>query len=74
MIDNPKTSDKNFGTFGDGKSKITYPQTAPPEAMTTTLRKEYARRLLMYELHMSEAKTENKAVECEKKKKLENIL
>lgn len=70
MIDNPKTSDKNFGTFGDGKSKITYPQTAPPEAMTTTLRKEYARRLLMYELHMSEAKTENKAVECEKKKEI----
>ena len=32
MKDNPKTSDKNYGAFGDGKSKITYPQTAPPEA------------------------------------------
>ena len=57
-------------TFEDGKSKINYPQTAPPEAIIKTLRKEYARRLLMYELHMSEAKTENKAVECEKKKEL----
>ena len=70
MIDNSKNNDKNYSAFGDGKSKFTYPQTAPPETIVNTLRKEYARRLLMYELHMSEAETENKAVECAKKKEI----
>mgnify|MGYP001196689753 CR=1 FL=1 len=34
------------------------------------LRKEYARKLLMFELHMSERNNDNKAVECEQKAKI----
>ena len=63
---------KNYGAFGDGKSRFTYPQTAPPEASENfiaaqALRKEYARKLLMFELHMSGRNNDNKAVECEQK-------
>jgi len=26
-----KINNKNYGAFGDGKSRFTYPQTAPPK-------------------------------------------
>jgi len=66
---------KNYGAFGDGKSRFTYPQTAPPEASENfiaaqALRKEYARKLLMFELEMNKANKKDRDVGCKIKKEI----
>lgn len=57
-----KINEKNYGAFGDGKLRFTYPQTAPPETLAN-LKTLFARNNIEIEIAIMQGEREVKTKE-----------